>query len=123
MGILQKQNAMLFAVSKNDMPAKYFIGKCIPSNLDLPSATEVELWSENSLLTETCLNMWEKVRVGEVSSLPSKLESPSLVDLSVDLTKRMLSHCNFCRWDFKVDRSNGIKHGTCQLESTSKIGS
>ena len=112
-----------FAVSRNNMPAKYLIGKCIPCNLDLPSVTEGELWRENSLLTEAFLDMWEKVRTGEVSSLPRKLESPSLMDLSVEITKRMLAHCNFCRWDCKVDRSKGTRHGTCQLESTSRIGS
>jgi uncharacterized Fe-S radical SAM superfamily protein PflX len=79
-----------FAVSRNNMPAKYLIGKCIPCNLDLPSVTEAELWRENSLLTEAFLDMWEKVRTGEVSSLPRKLESPSLMDLSVELTNRML---------------------------------
>jgi putative pyruvate formate lyase activating enzyme len=45
------------------------------------------------------------------------------MDLSVELVKRMLAHCNFCRWNCKVDRSKGTRHGTCQLESTSRIGS
>jgi putative pyruvate formate lyase activating enzyme len=43
----------------------------------------------------------------------------------------MLRHCNFCRWNCQVDRSADIeagaeqtnKHGTCQLESTSKVSS
>jgi putative pyruvate formate lyase activating enzyme len=105
------------------MPAKYLIGKCIPCDLDLPAATEGELWSENSLLTKVFLDTWEKVRIGELSSLPPKSKNHSLMDLSVELANRMLTHCNFCRWDCKVDRSRGIKHGTCQLESTSKIGS
>jgi putative pyruvate formate lyase activating enzyme len=113
-----------FAVSTNDMPAKYLIAKRIPCNLDLSSATEGELWSENGLLTQTFLDMWQKVRVREISALPPKVtEGPSLMDLGVELAKRMLAHCNFCRWDCKVDRSKGIKHGTCQLESTSKVGS
>jgi hypothetical protein len=69
------------------------------------------------------LDTWEKVRIGELSSLPPKSKNHSLMDLSVELANRMLTHCNFCRWDCKVDRSRGIKHGTCQLESTSRIGS
>ena len=105
------------------MPAKYLIAKCIPCNLDLSSASEGELWSKNSLLTQTFLDMWEKVRVREISVLPRKAERPSLMDLSVELANRMLVHCNFCRWNCKVDRSKGTGHGTCQLESTSKIGS
>jgi putative pyruvate formate lyase activating enzyme len=112
-----------FAVSTNQIPAKYLISKCIPCNLDLSAAAEGELWSESGLLTEAFLDMWGRVKTGEISSLPCSLESPSLMDLRVELTNRMLTHCNFCRWDCKVDRSKGTKHGTCQLESTSKIGS
>ena len=106
------------------MPAKYLIAKRLPCNLELSSASEEELWSENSLLTQAFLDMWQKVRLREISALPPKVvQSPSLMDLSVELANRMLTHCNFCRWDCKVDRSKGTKHGTCQLESTSKVGS
>jgi putative pyruvate formate lyase activating enzyme len=113
-----------FAVSTNHMPAKYLIAKRIPCNLELSSASEEELWSENSLLTQAFLDMWEKVIVREISGLPPKAaEKPSLMDLSVELANRMLTHCNFCRWNCKVDRSEGTRHGTCQLESTSRIGS
>ena len=112
-----------FAVSTNHVPAKYLIAKCIPCNLDLSSASEEELWNENTLLTQAFLDMWEKVRMTEISSLPPKVERASLMDLSVELAKRMLAHCNFCRWNCKVDRSKGTRHGTCQLESTSRIGS
>ena len=111
-----------FAVSTNHVPAKYLIAKCIPCNLDLSSASEEELWNENTLLTQAFLDMWEKVRMTEISSLPPKLERASLMDLSVELAKRMLAHCNFCRWNCKVDCSKGTRHGTCQLESTSRIG-
>jgi putative pyruvate formate lyase activating enzyme len=59
------------------------------------------------------------------------------MDLNVELVKRMLTHCNFCRWNCQIDRSseqtfgdgNGVeekaknKHGTCQLESTSNVSS
>jgi uncharacterized Fe-S radical SAM superfamily protein PflX len=61
-----------FEVSTNHMPAKYLIAKRIPCNLDLSSASEEELWSKNSLLTQAFLDMWEKVRVREISVLPPK---------------------------------------------------
>lgn len=107
------------------MPAKYLIAKCIPSNLDhLSSASEGELWSESSLLTRVFLDVWAKVKAGE-ANLSSKVKEgrPSLMDLNVELAKRMLAHCNFCRWNCKIDRSKGTRHGTCQLESTSRVGS
>src|SRR5919109_1035518 len=113
-----------FAVSTNLMPAKYLIAKCIPSNLDhLSSASEGELWSESSLLTRVFLDVWGKVRAGEANLSPKVKEGrPSLMDLNVELAKRMLAHCNFCRWNCKIDRSKGTRHGTCQLESKSRVG-
>jgi putative pyruvate formate lyase activating enzyme len=105
-----------FEVSTNHMPAKYLIAKRLPCNLDLLSASEEELWRQNSLLTEAFLDMWQKIRLREISALPPKVvQSPSLMDLSVELANRMLAHCNFCRWNCKVDRSKGTKHGTCQI--------
>lgn len=116
-----------FAVSTNHMPAKYLIAKCIPSNLDrLSSANEKELWNEHILLTEVFLDKWKKVRTREMPDLSKAVAGghhPSLLDLSVELANRMLTHCNFCRWNCKVDRSKGTRHGTCQLESTSRVGS
>jgi putative pyruvate formate lyase activating enzyme len=114
-----------FEVSTNHMPAKYLISKRLPiGSLDLSAASEEELWNENNLLTQDFLDMWQKIRLREISALPPKVvEGPSLMDLSVELANRMLTHCNFCRWNCKVDRSKGTKHGTCQLESTSKVGS
>jgi putative pyruvate formate lyase activating enzyme len=35
----------------------------------------------------------------------------------------MLSHCNFCRWNCRVDRTAAAKYGTCQLGSESRVSS
>jgi hypothetical protein len=121
-----------FAVSTNRMPAKYLISKSIPCNIaGLRLASEEELWEEHRALTQTFLKTWKEVRSGDVdiiSDLAS--QKTSLMDLNVELVNRMLTHCNFCRWNCRVDRSihtvgNGAakttnKHGTCQLESASK---
>jgi len=125
-----------FAVSINRMPAKYLILKSISCNItDLRLASEEELWEKHRNLIKTFLEKWKAVRSGEVdiiSDLP--WQKTSLMDLNVELVNRMLAHCNFCRWNCQVDRSalrigdgNGVgetkKHGTCQLESTSKVSS
>jgi putative pyruvate formate lyase activating enzyme len=122
-----------FAVSMNRMPAKYLISKSISCNItDLRLASEEELWEEHRNLIETFLETWKAVRSGEVditSDLPWQKKT-SLMDLNVELVKRMLTHCNFCRWNCQIDRSSvqivgetKKKHGTCQLESTSKVSS
>ena len=125
-----------FAVSTNCMPAKYLISKSIFCDItDLAAATEERLWEEYRTLIKTFLDTWKKVR-SEKHSVIRNPESgrTSLMDLNIELTKRMLKHCNFCRWNCQIDRSVQSvdagsrgdakkKHGTCQLESTSKVSS
>jgi putative pyruvate formate lyase activating enzyme len=35
----------------------------------------------------------------------------------------MLAHCNFCRWDCRVDRSQGTKLGACKLDAGTRVSS
>lgn len=114
-----------FEVSINRMPAKYLISKSISCNItDLKLVDEDELWEEHRNLMEQFLKRWKAVRLGEVDILFDLAwqQKTSLMDLNVELVKRMLKHCNFCRWNCQVDRETN-KHGTCQLESTSKVSS
>ena len=122
-----------FEVSINRMPAKYLISKSISCNItDLRLASEEELWEEHRNLMDRFLEIWKGVRSGEVDIISDLnwQQKTSLMDLNVELVKRMLTHCNFCHWNCQVDRSvqkDGArkvnKHGTCQLESTSKVSS
>jgi putative pyruvate formate lyase activating enzyme len=123
------------AVSINRMPAKYLIPKFISCNItDLELASEEELWEEHRNLMERFLETWKGVRSGEVDTISDlSWQKTSLMDLNVELVKRMLAHCNFCRWNCRVDRrpvqkigdkdGQTNRHGTCQLESTSKVSS
>ena len=122
-----------FAVSINRMPAKYLISKSISCSVtDLKLASEQELWEEYLKLMGIFLDKWKAVRSGEVDIISEMAgQKTSLMDLNVELVNRMLTHCNFCRWNCQIDRSVQIpagagqtkKHGTCQLESTSKVSS
>jgi putative pyruvate formate lyase activating enzyme len=115
------------------MPAKYLISKFISCNItDLGLASEEELWEEHRNLIERFLETWKGVRSGEVDTISDLAwQKTSLMDLNVELVKRMLAHCNFCRWNCQIDRrpvqkigdGETKRHGTCQLESTSKVSS
>ncbi|WP_292387899.1 radical SAM protein [Methanosarcina sp. UBA5] len=48
--------------------------------------------------------------------------SPSLLDLKVEITDRMLSNCHCCGWRCEVDRKAGEK-GFCRLADTSNYAS
>ncbi len=112
-----------FDVARNRMPAKYLIAGRVPCDLDLRAAGEDDLWREHERLTGRFLDLWDGVRSRRVM-LPEVPRAPtSLLDLSVELVHRMLRHCNFCRWNCRVDRSAGTKHGTCQLEGVSRVAS
>ena len=128
-----------FAVSINRMPAKYLISRSIPCKFtDLTSIDEQKLWEEFTNLTEVFLENWKIIRSKETDIITelNQQKKTSLMDLTVELVKRMLKHCNFCRWNCQIDRSiqqtvnedniscqtrRQKKRGTCQLESTSKV--
>jgi putative pyruvate formate lyase activating enzyme len=114
-----------FEVSTNRMPAKYLISKYIACNITDPRlASEEELWEEHRNLMEQFLETWKGIRSGEVNIMidSSSQQKTSFMDLNVELVKRMLKHCNFCRWNCKVNRESN-KHGTCKLESASRVSS
>ena len=130
------------AVSLNHMPAKYLICRSIPCKFpNLTNVNEQDLWEELTNLTEDFLEKWKLIKSGNTDLKPEIIHQrkTSLLDLNVELVKRMLTHCNFCRWNCKIDRSLDQKEnlekkisnsrlkkkkvGTCQLESTSRVGS
>ena len=122
----------LFAVSINRMPAKYLISRSIPCKFtDLTNIKEQKLWEEFTNLTEIFLERWKRIRSEEIDIIPelNQQRKTSLMDLTVELVKRMLTHCNFCRWNCQIDQSiqqtvteddvscsprRQKKHGTCQ---------
>ena len=111
-----------YGVSTNRMPAKFRIAGCVPVDADL-AAPEEQLWEAHAAATDAFLTMWAAVRRGEVFLSDLTGASSSLLSLSVALVRRMLRHCNFCRWNCRVDRGTGAKHGACQLESGSRVSS
>lgn len=110
-------------VSANQMPAKFRIARYIPVEIAFAGAPEDTLWELLEEKTTRFLDLWEQIRRG-VSSLPaSPPPRPNLVDLCRELSHRMLRHCNFCRWNCRVDRSKGTKLGTCKLAEESRVSS
>jgi len=107
-------------VSSNRMPAKFRIARKIPVDVSLEDASEEALWGTLEENTLSFLDLWDRIQRG-ISDLPASSEpQPNLVDLCRELSQRMLSHCNFCRWNCRVDRSQGTKLGTCKLADERK---
>src|SRR6516225_5408806 len=64
---------------------------------------------------------WQAIREGP-PLLPAT-DGPSLLELCRELVYRMLTHCNFCPWNCRVDRMAGAKFGACKLASGSRVSS
>ena len=111
------------AVAEDRMPAKYLIARRIPCDVDIHRAAEAELWEEHARSTERFLEAWKAIRGNELRMSRLPLANPSLLDLSAELVARMLGHCTFCRWNCRVDRRTGARHGTCQLGAESRVSS
>jgi putative pyruvate formate lyase activating enzyme len=89
----------------------------------LEEAPEEALWGALEKTTPVFLNLWDRIRRG-IDDLPaSPTPRQSLVDLCRELSIRMLTHCNFCRWNCRVDRRLGTKLGTCKLAEDSRVSS
>jgi putative pyruvate formate lyase activating enzyme len=106
-------------VAENRRPAKFRIAATIACGLDPAAASENALWQELDRLTPLFLARWADIRAG--ARLPEPAEGASLLELCRDLGYRMLSHCNFCPWDCRVDRARGTRLGACKLAAGSRV--
>lgn len=112
-----------FQVSLNRLPAKYLLCRRVPVHDELDGLTEEELWRLHDNAASEFHRIRQGIREGSISFKELMLEKPNLLDVKVALVKKMLRHCNFCRWNCRVDRTTGVKHGTCQLESATRVSS
>ena len=102
-------------------PAKYRICKRVPCDVNLSASVE-ELWDAHRKASEEFSKAWRDVASGRLSL--EELETPktSLLDVKVELVKRMLKSCVFCERRCGVDREAGEK-GFCQLDATTRVSS
>src|SRR5688500_7661617 len=105
-------------VAANRLPAKFRICAALPAGVAL-DAPEEELWRALEAATPEFLELRERIREGR--ALGREAPTPSLLDLIAELGRRMLAHCNFCRWDCRVDRTSGAKFGACKLAAPTRV--
>ncbi len=107
-------------VAVNRKPAKFRIARTVPLSLSPEDATEDALWDELDRLTPVFVERRRAIR-DEGAALGPPAPGASLLDLCRELSRRMLAHCNFCRWDCRVDRRHGSKLGACKLAAETRV--
>ena len=96
------------AISKDLAPAKFMIAKCIEveefDNLDI-----TELWKlHNKVLKD--------VDYYEFDFNDLKFVKPNLLDLKIEIAKRIFKNCHFCEHRCYVDRE--VEKGFCRIKDS-----
>src|SRR6516225_7946918 len=92
-------------VAENRRPAKFRIAATLATQTDPAASSEDTLWAELERLTPVFVRRWQAIRAG--ASLPATTDGSSLLEVCRELAYRMLTHCNFCPWNCRVDRISG----------------
>jgi putative pyruvate formate lyase activating enzyme len=88
--------------------ALYLLLQEIESAFD-SSQNDDDLWT----IHETEMRaFWSRADIGRIAHGARRIEGRSLLDLKVELARRMLSHCEICEWKCGADRASG-KEGRC----------
>ncbi len=110
-------------VEEARIPAKYRIAGRVPVDVNLAEASDSALWNVFHRHTLEFDEIRKRIRSQQTGLPISPEPPPTLLDLCGELSRRMLRKCNFCRWNCGVDRSEGLKSGTCKLNGTSRVSS
>ncbi len=107
-------------VAENRKPSKSRIARTIPLALSPEEVSEEALWHELERLTPVFVERWRGIR-DHARELGPAAEGANLLQLCRELTRRMLGHCNFCRWNCQVDRAHKTKLGACKLAADTRV--
>lgn len=108
-------------VADNTKPAKFRIAEYVPIDSS-PADDETQLWEALDEATPRFLALWHEIKGGSRELPESVKPRPNLLMLCRELAQRMLRRCTFCRWQCRVDRSQG-KLGACRLADESRVSS
>ncbi len=99
------------SVVSDKLPARFMVCKRVKANIEL-SAEDDELWQEHERGMKEFRMLLSRIDRGEVKL--EELERPevSLLDLKVELAKRIMRSCHFCEHRCGVDRTIG-ERGIC----------
>lgn len=117
----RKSLARYFAVMKGKLPARFLVCKRVKVKVDL-SASEEELWRAHKRGLKEFRKLLADIDDGKTKFENLQQAEPTLLDLKVELARRILKSCHFCERRCGVDRTAG-ERGVCGVGERSRIAS
>jgi len=117
----RKSLSRYFAVVEGKLPARFLVCKRVPAKVDL-SVSDEELWRAHERGVKEFRKLFADINKDKTKIENLKQPSLSLLDLKVELAKRILRSCHFCERRCGVDRTVG-KVGVCGVGERSRIAS
>jgi putative pyruvate formate lyase activating enzyme len=119
--LVRKSLKRYFAVMKGELPARFLVAKRAPAKIELDS-NDKQLWRAHTNALKAYRKLLGKIDRGETKIEEVEIASPSLLDLKVELARRVLKSCHFCERRCGADRTAGEK-GTCGVGEQSRVAS
>jgi putative pyruvate formate lyase activating enzyme len=118
--VARKSLARYFSVMQDEKPAKFLIAKKLPAEFDKSYSLD-ELWKQHARCTDEFRRMEQEIDAGkDLREIPTP--EKSLFDLKIEIARRILQGCHFCRRRCGVDRTKG-KLGYCACGDTMVVSS
>jgi putative pyruvate formate lyase activating enzyme len=110
-----------FAVMEDNKPAKFLIARKLAADYSEQDTTE-KLWKMHTGLMEEFVELEEAIDNGERNLLQLPDPQSSLLDLKIELAKRILAACHLCARKCKINRLEGTL-GYCKCGSQMTVSS
>lgn len=110
-----------FSVMKDELPAKFRVCRKVSVDVDLDSK-EKELWEAHENAIGGLEDLLEGIDGGTIDFSSLEDGGTSLLDLKVELSRRILEDCHFCERRCGVNRTEG-EEGFCGVGDSPVIAS
>ncbi len=117
----RKSLSRYFAVMEGKLPARFLVCKRVPAKVGL-SVSDGELWRAHERGLKEFRKLLTDIDKGKTKLENLKQPDPSLLDLKVELAKRILHSCHFCEHRCNVDRT-ASEVGVCGVGERSRVAS
>jgi len=113
--------ARYFAVMEGKLPTRFLVCKRVGVKVNL-SASDEGLWRTHEQGLKEFRKLLSRIDAGKVKLEDLERPRVSLLDLKVELARRILKSCHFCERRCGVDRTAG-ERGICGVGEWSRIAS